>query len=64
MSRNLKIIVSCLEIKKICELEICKNLAREFFGFRLGLGLCGGPRPRRLTKVLQPPSQCPRGADR
>ena len=25
---------------------------------------CGGPRPRRLTKVLQPPSQCPRGTDR
>jgi hypothetical protein len=23
-----------------------------------------GPRPRRLTKALEPPSQCPMGADR
>jgi hypothetical protein len=25
---------------------------------------CWGARPRRVTKALQPPSQCPRGADR
>jgi hypothetical protein len=25
---------------------------------------CGGGRPRRLTKVLQPPCQCPREVDR
>ena len=24
----------------------------------------GGPRPRRLTNVLQPSSQCPMGSDR
>ena len=23
-----------------------------------------GPRPRRVTKALEPPSQCPMGADR
>ena len=46
MSKNLKIKAPSLRNKKTCELEICKNLVRVFFGFRLGLGLgdtVGGP---------------------
>ena len=47
MSKNLKIKAPCLiRNEKTCELEICKNLVRVFFGFRLGLGLgdtVGGP---------------------